>query len=152
MDTILSRRKKMLVIIAAIIWFGGFISLGLKAFFILHHDYHLNGELELVILIAIGGFLAGLIKAGLVFIKSAKKNIRRILQLKNPKIWLFYEPRFTIFLGLMISLAVVLTRIAERVEGFHYGIAALDVSLATALLLSGFAYFNRKNYQVKKKK
>jgi len=92
--------------------------------------------------------LAGLIKAGLIFVKSAKKNITRIVKLKEPKIWLFYEPKFTFSLVLMISFAVVLSKIAEQIDGFHYGIAALDISLSTALFISGLSYLRAANYKL----
>lgn len=92
---------------------------------------------------AIGASI-GAIKAKYLFSKSCHKNLTRIAELENPRWWQFFRPRFFLLLALMIFLGVSASRQAEG----HYValcvVGAVDLSVGTALLLSGAAFLKAR--------
>jgi len=128
---------RILKILAAFVWYAGGISLALKAWRLLDEAATLNpGSYWPVLAIAMGLFAGG-IKTRFLFDKSCKKNLKRIETLEKPRIWLFFRPWFFLFLVLMITAGATMSRMAHGNFPFLIGVGALDVSLATALLVSG---------------
>jgi len=92
------------------------------------------------------GFLLGGLKGLTLFRRSCNKNLDRIDGLENPKIWGFFRPRFIVLLSLMIFTGATLSRMAHGNFGFLIGVAILDISIGTALLLSSYAYWKRRAF------
>lgn len=90
------------------------------------------------------GMVLGLIKTKYIFIKSCRKNLKRIDELKEPKIWQFYRVRFFIFLASMISLGAYLSSLAHGNYWFLIVVGVVDMALAVALLLSSFTFWSKE--------
>lgn len=136
---------RLLIILAAAVWYIGGVILGWKGYRLLATA----GRESLLwsVLAFAGGVILGLIKSGYLFVRSCQQNIRRILSLKNPRIWQFYRPMFFLFLGLMILLGVVLNRMAQNSLPMTIGVGTLDISLAIALLTSSVYFFKTKTLE-----
>ena len=130
----------VLKILAGLIWYAGSIALFMKGHDLQVLASHLQPESWLPFSAFIIGLTAGLIKARFIFIKSSKKNLTRIKNLEQPKVWQFFLPRFFLFLALMIATGVVLSISAQNNFGFLIAVASLDYSIAVALFVSGFIY------------
>ena len=133
--------------LAAVVWLTGGIVLLLKAGSLLTAAMHLHvGWFWLVISIAVGLVVGG-IKARFIFSKSCHKNLNRIATLPHPRLWQFYSPRFFLFLALMIATGATLSRLAEGNYGMLLCIAALDLTIAVALLGSCPVFWQRRAFQ-----
>jgi len=82
------------------------------------------------------GLLLGYLKAVTLFKPSCQKNLSRIDRLNNPRVWQFFSPRFFLSLLLMISAGAALSRIAHGHALLLVLVGVLDLSIASALLLS----------------
>lgn len=91
------------------------------------------------------GLFMGLIKAKYLFNKSCKKNLARIDALNKPKFWQFFRPRFFLFLIMMIMAGATMSDLAHHNYSFLIGVATLDLSLATALLVSSYNFWKQKS-------
>lgn len=89
------------------------------------------------------GLLVGVIKTRLIFIRSCRKNLTRIDALNEPKLWQFYRYQFFIALGFMLLLGATLSRVSQGNYTFLVAVAALDISVGTALLLSSWQFWKR---------
>ncbi len=87
------------------------------------------------------GILVGVIKTRLIFIRSCRKNLTRIDGLQEPKLWQFYRYQFFIALGLMLLLGATLSRVSQGNYTYLVAVAALDISIGTALLLSSWQFW-----------
>ena len=87
------------------------------------------------------GLFMGLIKAKYLFNKSCKNNLDRIDSLNKPKIWQAFRPGFFLFLIIMIIAGATMSRMAHHNYAFLIGVATLDLSLATALLVSSYNFW-----------
>ena len=92
------------------------------------------------------GLIIGSIKARFIFRKSCQKNIRRINELERPKFWQFYRPQFFFMLAVMISTGVLLSRMAHGNLPFLLSVAVLDLSIASALLISSLVFWEEKAF------
>ncbi len=90
------------------------------------------------------GVVVGVIKARYLLFNSCRKNLSRIANLRDPRWWQFFRPRFFVFLAIVITLGVTASRQAEGHYASLCAIGALDLSVGTGLLLSGLAFFNIK--------
>ncbi len=137
---------RTLKILAVLVWLIGGVMLVRKGGELLTEAYALNSiALWVGFSIAIGVLLGGL-KSKYLFVKSCKKNLQRIDALEQPKLWQFYRPKFFFFLALMITTGVTLSRLAHGNYPFLLGVAALDISIATALLSSSVVYWQEKAF------
>ena len=109
--------------------------------------YALNPESPWTWLTIIFGLLLGSLKAKYLFNKACKKNLIRIDAIEEPKLWQFYRPGFFIFLATMIALGATLSRLAHGDFPFLLSVAALDISLATALLGSSIVFWQEKAFR-----
>jgi hypothetical protein len=90
--------------------------------------------------------VVGLLEARRVFIKSCIKNLVRIAALKQPKLWQFFRPGFFLALAVMIATGATLSRLASGNYLFLLGVAALDMALSTALLVSSIVFWRQKAF------
>jgi len=95
--------------------------------------------------IVIGLFIGGL-KGKYLFSKSCKKNLARIDLLDKPKVWQFFTPRFFLSLAIMIAAGATLSRIAHNHYIFLLSVAILDISIATALIVSSYVFWKQKAF------
>jgi hypothetical protein len=142
--------KLVLLGIAAVVWYGGGIALFLKAGALVQEAYALDAASEWTYGAPIIGIVAGLIKAKFIFLHACKKNIARIKSLANPRIWQFFRPGMLIFLGIIIPTGATMSRMAAGKFGWLCTVAALDLSIGTALLISSLAFWKMGAFRTAK--
>ncbi len=137
---------RILNILAALVWYIGGIVLLLKAGSLLAEAEALQpGQPWPWLAVGLGVFIGGL-KAKFLFIKSCQKNISRIAALENPKIWQFFRPGFFLGLALMITLGATLSRMGQGNYPFLIAVAALDLTIAVALLGSSYVFWKQNAF------
>ncbi len=135
-----------LKILAALLWYLGGAMLGLKGGSLLLEAEMLKPEQNWTWrAIVIGLFIGGL-KGKYLFSKSCKKNLARIDLLDKPKVWQFFTPRFFLSLAIMIAAGATLSRIAHNHYIFLLSVAILDISIATALIVSSYVFWKQKAF------
>jgi hypothetical protein len=129
--------KSQLKLMAGLVWYAGAFALIAKAGQLLVSAHSLDPEI-IRIWMALGiGIGIGMIKAAILFNKSCRRNLNRINALDRPRIWEFFRPIFFFFLALMIAVGGTLSRMAAGHYEWLIGVAILDLSIGTALLISG---------------
>ena len=136
--------SQILKILAALVWYTGGIVLLLKGSSLLREASALEPGRNWTVLAIVIGLLAGSLKGFTLFRKSCHKNLDRIDNLKRPRLWQFFRPRFFVLLSLMIFAVATLSRMAHGNYGFTIGVAILDLSIATALLASSYVFWKRR--------
>ena len=134
---------QILRILAAIVWMGGSIALALKGSALLAEADQHRPDHPWVWYAGIAGIAAGILKGIFLFHKAGVKNLKRIFSLQQPRIWEFYRPRFFLFMFSMIILGRLLTMLATGKFAFLLFVAALDISIATALAGSFMVFFRK---------
>lgn len=132
-----------LEILAALVWHIGAAILMLKAGTLFWQADALKPHQIWPWLAIGGGLCAGGLKAKLIFNKSCRKNLTRIGALKHPKPWQFFRPGFFLFLVFMVTVGAWLSQLAHNHYPLLIGVAALDLSIATALIASGRIFWKR---------
>jgi len=132
---------RTLRIIAALIWYIGALVLAIKGGSLLMEATALRPAGLWPLFAGASGLALGIIKARYIFRHSIHRNLNRIAGLGRPRIWQFYSPGFLIALTAMIAGGATLSRLAHGNYGFLLGVAALDISIATALLASSYIYW-----------
>lgn len=135
---------RTLKILAVLVWLVGGVMM-LRKSSELFREAHMLSSTPFWAWICVGlGILLGSIKAHFVFRKSCLKNLQRIDALQEPKCWQFYSPQFFLMLALMISAGVMLSRLAHGNFPFLLSVAVLDLSIATALLISSQVFWQER--------
>jgi hypothetical protein len=134
---------RTLKILAGIVWYGGSISLIVKAWRLLAEACAVRPDSAWPWGIVVMGLLVGSLKARYLFSGFCEKNLQRINSLGRPKIWQFYRKRFFFFLLLMILLGISLSRMAHDQYLFLLSVALLDLSIGVALMGSGYLFWKR---------
>ena len=135
-------RKRLLKLLAAMVWYVGAAVLLIKGSSLLY-DAAVMGDALPVALAAAAALGAGVLKNRYIFTKSCEKNLRRIDGLTRPRIWEFFRLRFFLFLGAMIALGAWLSRTAKGDYWLSLAVGGLDLSLFVALTLSGRLFWQR---------
>jgi len=135
-----------LIIIAACVWYGGGIALLLKGGSLVKNAYAIDSQSAWVYAAPVLGIIIGFVKARFIFNHACKKNIIRIRSLINPRIWQCFRPGMLIFLAIIIPTGAWMSRAAAGNFGYLCGVAALDLSIATALLTSSLAFWKMKAF------
>ena len=129
--------------LASVVWYIGVVVLLMKST-ALFLDADRGGASSFLIILAIlSGVVIGLIKAKYLFIKICNRNLKRINALKQPMLWQFYQVRFFVFLSLMVSLGAYLSKLAQADYLMLIALAAVELSIATALLVSSYCFWKR---------
>ncbi len=135
---------RTLTLLAGLTWYFGAVALLSKGTRLLLQAEGLNGGQGWPWLAFAIGVSVGVLKARYLLFNSCRKNLSRISNLKNPRWWQFFRPRFFVFLAVIITLGVTASRQAEG----HYAalclIGAIDLSVGTGLLLSGAAFLTTR--------
>jgi len=132
---------RTLVICAALVWYIGSIVLLVKGSSLLLEAELLKPDMHWTWAAPIFAVLFGGIRARFLFSNSCRKNLARIAALDQPKIWQFFSPVFFILLSLMILAGAALSNIAHGNYPFLLGMAALDLTVAVALLGSSYVFW-----------
>ena len=134
---------RILKLLAALIWYVGVFILLTKGSELAQDAQELAPEKRGQMLAWIVGIVVGLIKTRFIFIKSCRKNLARIDALQKPKLWQFFRPGFFVALALMILLGATLSRVSQGNYAWLVGIAMLDISIGTALLVSSWQFWKQ---------
>jgi hypothetical protein len=135
-----------LIIIAACVWYGGGIALLFKSGSLVKNAYALDSQSIWAYAAPVLGIIIGFVKARFIFFHACKKNIVRIRALPRPRIWQCFRPGMLIFLAIIIPTGAWMSRAAAGNFGYLCGVAALDLSIATALLTSSLVFWKMKAF------
>ena len=133
--------KITLKIFAAIVWILGGLILFVKGYLLLKEANSISFNMENISMVLVVAFILGQIKSKFIMEKFCKKNLIRITELREPKIYQFFEFHFFLFLALMISTGLLLSGFAAGNYFYLLMIGALDLTLSTALLKSSTQFF-----------
>ena len=136
--------KNTLKIIAAFVWIAGAVILLLKCGSLFYEAKLIQPENNFVLLGSIIGFLIGGLKARFLMINFCKKNLRRISNLKTPKIHQFFTPGFFAALIIMISAGSIMSNFAHGDFVWLVAVAVLDLSIGTGLLASSHVFIKQE--------
>jgi hypothetical protein len=137
-----------LMVIAACVWYGGGIALLFKSGSLVTGAHAIDSQSLWAYGAPLLGVIIGLVKARFIFNHACKKNIIRIRSLVNPRIWQFFRPGMLIFLAIIIPAGAWMSRAAAGNFGYLCFVAALDLSIATALLTSSLAFWKMKAFSI----
>ena len=135
--------KKTLKLLAAFVWYTGFMALVTKATLLFLKAYTLNDNMLLLLSVLLFTSIIIYFKIKYIFSKVCRKNLERIEALTSPKFWEFYRVRFFVFLITMIILGAFLSRMAEGNYWFLISVAAVDMSVGLSLFFSGFIFWKK---------
>jgi len=138
--------QQTLMITAAIIWYGGGISLLFKGGALIKNVHAMDPQSIWIYLVPILGIIIGFLKGRFLFSKSCEKNIKRIKALGDPRIWQCFRPGMLIFLAIIIPTGAWMSRAAAGNWTFLCLVGALDISIACALLSSSIVFWRRKAF------
>ena len=133
--------KITLKIFAAIVWILGGLILFVKGYLLLKEANSISFNMENISMVLVVAFILGQIKSKFIMEKFCKKNLIRITELREPKIYQFFEFHFFLFLALMISAGLLLSGFAAGNYNYLLMIGALELTLSTALLKSSTQFF-----------
>ena len=133
--------KSTLKVLAGAVWYTGFLALLIKSLKLFTEAYSIKSDTLTLILILLFTFILVWVKTKYIFIKTCKKNLKRIETLEEPKIWEFYRVRFFIFLVSMITLGAYLSKISQGDYWFLMGVGVLDMSVGLSLFFSSFVFW-----------
>ncbi|HIQ00711.1 MAG TPA: hypothetical protein EYH30_01030 [Anaerolineales bacterium] len=135
---------RVLKILAAVTWYaGGAVLLAKGSSLLIEADALAPGRAWQWLVPPVGLVVGGL-KARFIFSKSCRENLDRIEGLDRPKVWQFFRPGFFAALAVMALGGATLSRLAHGNYPFLIGVAALDLSIATALLGSSYIFWIRR--------
>jgi hypothetical protein len=133
--------KRILVYLAALVWYIGGIMLFKSGYELVHISNNMRpGEIWPWIFI-FSGIVLGVIQAAMIFTRSCRKNIQRISKLEDPRFWQFFRPGFFLALAIMITSGVLLNRLSQGNYFFMLSVAAVDFALTISLIGSSYVFW-----------
>jgi uncharacterized membrane protein YciS (DUF1049 family) len=144
MRDLLRTSRKVLVILAAIVWVIGGVMLLRSGLELISQARELDPSANWHWLVIGLGSGLGFIQALTIFSKSCQRNIQRIHQLEDPHLWQFFRPGFFLALAGMISTGVLLDRLAQGRYCFSLLVAGLDIALTISLLGSSYVFLRAR--------
>ncbi len=142
----LTTSTRTLQILSAVVWYIGGVVLLVKGGSLLSEAAALQPARSWPVVAVVAGLIAGSLQGRFLFRKSCQKNLDRIARLQRPRIWEFFRPGFFLALLLMILTAATLSRLAHGNYAFLIAVALLDLSIATALLVSSYVFWKRRDF------
>ena len=133
--------KKTLVYLAAAVWYIGGIMLFRSGLELIIQTRELKSDILWPLIIITLGIALGIIQVLFIFRHSCRKNLQRINQLEDPRIWQFYRPGFFLALAIMITSGILLDHFAQGHYYFMLGVAAVDFALTISLLGSSYVFW-----------
>jgi len=138
--------KRTLNILAGVVWYAGGVALLRKAVSLLLEAHALRPDQEGPAVVVAVGLLLGAAKARFLFSRSCRRNLARIAELVDPKVWQFFKPGFFVALAVMILSGALLSRLAQVNYPLLCAVAALDLTIAVALLSSSYVFWQRRAF------
>jgi len=135
------------MVVASAVWYGGGLALFLKAAALVRGAYGLDAASPWTYATPVLGIVIGLIKTKFIFNHACSKNITRIRGLAAPRAWQFFRPGMIIFLAIIIPTGATMSRLAAGKFGWMCLVAGLDLSIGTALLLSGLLFWKLRAFK-----
>jgi len=126
--------RRNLVILAAIVWYVGALMLFRGGVELLSRAQELRPGSAWHWLFISLGILLGILQARTLFARSCRRNIQRIRELDDPRVWQFFRPGFFLALAVMISAGILLDHFAQGIYFFMLFVAGLDFALTISLL------------------
>ena len=142
-NSIFDTSPHTLKMLAALVWYSGFLVLFLKSTRLFLQADKLNHDQRVIWLAILMGFLIGVIKAKYLYQKLCLRNLKRINSIKQPRIWHFYRIQFFIFLASMIVLGLWLSKWTQDNSVMLIILAMIELSIATALLGSCHCFWKK---------
>ncbi len=136
--------RNTLKLLAALVWYSGVVVLTLKSTLLFIEANRIHPGASWTWLAILAGVTIGILKAKYLFSKLCIKNLKRIDSLERPKIWHFYRIHFFIFLFSMVTLGAFLSRQAYGDYTMLIVIAAVELSIAIALLGSSHIFWREQ--------
>lgn len=133
--------RKNLVILAAIVWYLGAVMLFRGGVELLSKARELRPDSTWHWLFIGLGILLGIIQARTLFARSCRRNIQRIRQLDDPRVWQFFRPSFFLALAAMIGAGILLDIFSQGIYFFMLFVAGLDFALTISLLGSSLIFW-----------
>jgi len=143
--------KRTLIILAAVVWYIGGLMLFRSGVELIRNAVELQPGSNWPWLAILAGLALGIFQASKIFNRSCRKNLHRINNLENPKIWQFFRPGFFLALVIMISSGVLLDHWAQGNYFFLLAVAGLDFALTVSLLGSSYVFWTREKSAREKK-
>jgi hypothetical protein len=139
--------KRTLIFLSATVWYIGGVMLLRSGVELLVNAVQLNPGGLWPWLAVLAGLILGIIQAKIIFARSCRKNLYRINNLEDPRIWQFYRPGFFLALAIMITSGILLNHWSQ---GYYFpmlGVAGLDFALTVSLLGSSYVFWTKKQTQ-----
>lgn len=132
---------RSLKLLALLVWSSGAVVLYIKSLGLLLEAENISPGHFWIWLAVLGGLMIGIIKARYLFRRLCLNNMKRIDALEKPRLWQFYRLRFFVFLVTMIVLGLFLSVQAHDNYPMLLGMAVVEISIATALLVSSNCFW-----------
>ena len=136
--------KKALIILSAVVWYIGGIMLFRSGIELIILSIGMRPGENWPWVFIVPGILLGIFQASMIFNRSCRKNIARISQLEDPRIWQFFRPGFFLALAIMISSGILLDHFSQGRYFFMLTVAAVDFALTISLLGSSYVFWTEK--------
>jgi protoporphyrin/coproporphyrin ferrochelatase len=137
-------KAKSLNILAGSVWLAVGIGLsvaGIRFVFGFNEEGAERDQEKIVWALAAGGAI-GYLKGRYVLTRTAKRNLKRIKKLRDPRVWQVFTGTMALLILLMIALGRGLRGLAaEGYLGGYLGIGGLYVGIGMALAVASFTYF-----------
>lgn len=133
--------RRNLVILAAIVWYVGAAMLFRGGMGLLSQARTLRPGSNWHWIFICLGILLGIFQARTLFTRSCRRNIQRIRELDDPRVWQFFRPGFFLALAAMISAGILLDHLSQGSYFFMLFVAALDFALTFSLLGSSLIFW-----------
>ncbi len=139
--------KRTLILLAAAVWYIGGVMLFRSGVELIRSTIDLKPGGPWPWVAVLAGLILGIIQAKTIFTRSCRKNLHRINNLEDPRIWQFYRPGFFFALAVMITSGVLLNHWAQGNYYYMLGVAGLDFALTVSLLGSSYVFWIKKQAQ-----
>ena len=138
--------QRTIMILAALVWYGGGIALVLKGMALAKSAYAIDPDSFWSYGAPLLGIAIGLVKTKFIFNHACKKNILRIGKLEAPKLWQCFRPGMLLFLAIIIPAGAWMSRAAAGKYLYLCLVCALDLSICTGLLVSSSMFWKLKAF------
>lgn len=138
--------RRTLNILAAGTWYAGGLALLRKGVSLLLAAHAEEPWTDCLWLASGSALLLGGLKARFLFSRSCRRNLARIAALPDPRAWQFFRPGFFAALALMIATGAALSRLAHADPRFTCFVAAVDLTIAVALLGSSVVFWRERAF------